>query len=334
MKQDKAPANWEDIVGHGSEIARIRRMLKQGRIPHALLFAGPDGVGKTRVATLLAAELLRTNPEHLASHPDFFAISPEGQSIRIAQIRELQRQAGLAASQGGYRVCLLEQAECMEAPAANSLLKILEEPPTGLVFILITAFPHSLLTTLRSRSTLIRFSPLSVAQVERVLRHLDLSADAVGLAARLGRGSCGSALAMSDPVNLHWRDQAMDMLRSLSRPNQEWLWPALAALEDADNRQILELVRHWIVLLRDLALQQRCGPDVDLYNKDLANELAQMADAWDIRRIDAAIKIAEEARRNLQRNANARLMLEAMLIRSADLYWGGKNHADHRGRPV
>lgn len=334
MNQENRPAAWADIVGHEREIERIRHMLERGRLPHALLLAGPSGIGKTSVAEMLAAELLLVQPSQLPAHPDYMDVRPEGTQIRIGQIREVQRQAGMASSKGGYRICLLEQAECMEAPAANSLLKILEEPPAGLVFMMITAFPHSLLTTLRSRSTLIRFSPLTTDQVAQVLRRQGMPEDAALLASRLGRGSCGAALEMSNPAKLSVRNQAMDMLQNLMRRNQEWLWPALAWLEQAEAEQVLDLIRHWIVLLRDLGLQQMHGQAAHAVNEDLCSELAQMAQSWDILRIDRAIKLAEETRRNLLRNANARLMLEALLIRSSDLYWGGKNHADHSGSPV
>ena len=334
MSRENRPATWDDIVGHAKEIGRIRRMLERGRLPHTFLFAGPSGIGKISVAEMLAAELLQTEPARLTAHPDYFQLKPEGLLIRIGQIREIQRQAGLAASQGNYRVCLVEQAECMEAPAANSLLKILEEPPPGLVFILITAFPHSLLSTLRSRATLVRFSPLAAEQVAQILERQGMPRDATALAASLGRGSCEMALAMSNPANLRTRNQAMDMLHNLQRQDQEWLWPALASLDDAETEQIFDFIRHWIVILRDLGLQCLHCPTVTAFNDDLRTELAQMSESWDILRIDAAIKIAEETRRNLQRNANARLMLEALFIRSVDLYWGGKIHADHRGSPV
>lgn len=334
MSPEYRPTKWSELVGHSREVRRIRRMLETGQLPQALLFAGPDGVGKSSVAELLAAELLQTTPERLVAHPDFVRVEPEGLLIRIGQIREIQRQAGLAASQGSFRVCLLQAAECMEAPAANSLLKILEEPPAGLVFILLTAFPHSLLSTLRSRATLIRFSPLGAQQVAQVLERQGLAAEAAALAASLGRGSCGAALAMSDQANLRIRNQAMDMLRNLPRRNLEWLWPCLEPLEAADTGQVLELVRHWIILLRDLGLQQLNCQAAAAFNRDLREELRQLSQTWDFERISAAIKLAEETRRSLQRNANPRLMLEALLIRSADLYGGGSSHADHCGGPV
>ena len=130
------------------------------------------------------------------------------------------------------------------------------------------------------------------------------------------------------------REQAFALLRHTGQPDLEWLWPALSGMEDWDGVRILDVVRHWIRMLRDMGiLLAGCG-DVDLYNDEKREELRSLAGRWDVAGIAAAVGIAEETRRQLQRNANARLMLESMLIRSADICWGGKGHADYRGGPV
>ena len=334
MTGNLQPQGWDEVVGHVREMQLLRRMLELDRLPHALMFAGPAGIGKSVVADILSAQLLNTAADRLSAHPDYFSVKPEGLQIRIGQIREIQRQVGLAASQGFHRVCLLEQAECMEAPAANSLLKILEEPPQGLIFILITAFPHSMLPTLRSRSTLIRFSPLTPEMVAKVLVRQGTQPAMANLAARLGGGSCGAALDMDNPANSGNRSRAMEFLRNLARRDLEWLWPLMASLDEAQTAQILDTVRQWIFVLRDLAMLLARCPDVETFNIDQQEELTALSENWDIPRIAAAIKIAEETRRSLQRNANARLMLESLLIRSVDLYWGGKINADYCGGPV
>ena len=334
MTAELRPAIWDDVVGHAGEIRRLRKMLALERLPHALLFAGPDGIGKRIVAEILAAQLLETDTAKLSAHPDFYAVKPEGLLISIGQIREIQRVVGLAAAQGRYRVCMIEQAECMEAPAANSILKTLEEPPPGMIFILITAFPHSLLTTLRSRSTLVRFSPLVPELVEKVLLRQGLQPSLAGPAARLGGGSCGTAMEMDSPLNTFHRKLAMDLLHNIRRKDQEWFWPMLSSVDDAETRQILEFIKQWIFVLRDLGLLMVHCPAVEPFNIDHQEELQALSANWDIKRIAAAIKIAEETRRSLQRNANARLMLESLFIRSVDLYWGGKMHANDCGGPV
>ena len=299
MKNElKRPVCWDEVIGHQAAISRIRRMTEQDKLPHALLFSGPEGIGKRLVAEILAAKLLATQPERLPEHPDYCLLSPDGAQIRIAQVREIQRVAGMAPVRGGFRVCLIEPADCMEPPAANCLLKILEEPPPGLFFVLITAFPHALLSTIRSRAANIRFYPSP-----------DLNQPVA-----------------TDPAQ---RQFALEILQNIAKPGLEWLWPVVAKFDGMESVQILDIIKQWIVLLRDVAVYKSgfAGRAGDL-------NLPALAGGWDTAGLIAAIQLAEATRRQLQRNANARLMLESMLIRSADLYWGGKENADHRRSPV
>lgn len=295
--------SWQDFQGNRLAIDRIRRMLSTGRLPHALLFAGPAGVGKTMAAELMAAELLQTSKDKLAEHPDFIRVEPEGSRILIGQIRELQRVIALAPLQSENRFCLIEPADSMEAPAANCLLKILEEPPAGVVFGLITAFPHSLLSTIRSRTAEVRFVYDPELQKTREWTKEN-----------------------NQPV-LQW-------LQALPDKGLEWVWPATAALEGLENTRILDIIRHWIYLLRDLAMITLQRADSSMLNGDCRKELVELASGWEPSAIAEAICLAEASRRQLQRNANSRLVLEALLIRTADLYWGGKKNADHCGSPV
>lgn len=297
------PACWEEIIGNSAAVARIRRMLELDRLPHALLFSGPSGMGKRQVADVMAAQLLGTEVALLSAHPDYVQLSPEGTQIKIGQVREMQRFSGLSPVRGQFRICIVEPADSMEAPAANCLLKILEEPPEGLIFVLITAFPHALLSTIRSRAAQIRFNPLP-------------------------------ELKLSDPDQLIYRDQAFDFLRNINKTGLEWLWPVIASMEGMENIRILGIIKQWILLLRDIAVLTIAKQRPELFNADRRTELETLAAGWNHCAISSAIELAETARRHLQRNANARLIMESLLIRSADLYWGGKKNADHSRSPV
>ena len=118
--------------------------------------------------------------------------------------------------------------------------------------------------------------------------------------------------------------RALDFLRSVETSGLEWLWPAVAELEDAETSRIQEIIKQWICVLRDVGvLLSGCG-ELAAFNPEHREELASLTGQWTLHKIAAAIQLAEQTRRHLQRNANSRLMLESLLIRSADLYWGGK----------
>jgi hypothetical protein len=141
-------------------------------------------------------------------------------------------------------------------------------------------------------------------------------------------------LQVTDLAQLANRDLAFEFLRNLNKPGLEWLWPVVGGLEGMETGRILDIIRQWIFVLRDLAVLSTGRDPAELFNSDRRTELVALSAGWKLSGIGSAIRLAENTRQHLQRNANARLMLESLLIRSADLYWGGNENADHRGSPV
>lgn len=162
--------------------ARLQRQREAGQLPHALLLAGPAGVGKRRFATALGAALLCQSPEQgiacghcrtcslltAGTHPDWTWLTPEekGKAIKIDWVRDLVLSMAQTAQQGGRKLAVLEPAEAMNRNAANALLKTLEEPSGSTVLILISDSPARLLPTIRSRCQRLDF-PVPPTQASR-----------------------------------------------------------------------------------------------------------------------------------------------------------------------
>lgn len=172
----------EALIGHRDRMEPLLTAHEKGRLASALLFAGPAGVGKKFAARGLAQVLVceRGNPRAACGEcgpcvriekgqsEDLLEIAPEGSQIKVEQIRDVIKFISLQ-KLGRARVVIIDEAHLMGPQAANALLKSLEEPPPGTYFILVTASAGAMLATIRSRTQLVRFSPLEKEELAKIL---------------------------------------------------------------------------------------------------------------------------------------------------------------------
>jgi len=226
---------WQGIEGHDDVVERFRTMLSRGRLAHTFLFVGPAGVGKRSFAARLAAALLcqQRPPEALdpcgvcpscqqvaaGTHPDLLQVAkPVDKSFIPLELfigpKEKRMQQGLCHDislkpfMGGRRVAIIDDADFLNEEGANSLLKTLEEPPARSVLILIGTSPDRQLPTIRSRSQMVRFRPLSAPLVAELLVSRNLVSERA-LAERLAQyagGSLTQAAELADPELWKFRD--------------------------------------------------------------------------------------------------------------------------------
>lgn len=135
-------------------------LLESGKIPHALLFAGPKGAGKKHAALQFASSLLQSQKK-VDHHPDVHHFVPEGKTGMhpITSIRKLIHDAYLAPFEAAWKIFILQDAEKMLPTSSNALLKILEEPPSQTLILLLTEYPDRLLPTILSRCQMVTFIP-------------------------------------------------------------------------------------------------------------------------------------------------------------------------------
>jgi len=213
------------LYGNLSARQAFSAAMHGGSMHHAWIFAGPEGVGKAQFAMLAARRLLAGSgqPDDFSippgdrtqqlidagSHPDFKRLQrlprdekkPDqglARSIRVDQVRELDHFLGVKPTYSDRRVVLIDTADDLERPgASNALLKNLEEPPAGTVFLLISHAPGRLLPTIRSRCRMLRFEPLDDADMRVALTDAGIAAGEIDELIRVGQGSPSQALAMA-----------------------------------------------------------------------------------------------------------------------------------------
>ncbi len=330
--------SWHSIRGVDRVVDDLRKVLAQGRFPHALLFVGPEGVGKKTFARKLAQAFLceRANESALdpcevcpgclqvkgQSHPDLLEVArpDDKHELPIKVIRDLCIDLGLKPMHGVRRVAIVDDADDINDEAANAFLKTLEEPPDGSVLILIGTSAEVQLDTIVSRCRVVRFNPLEPKELAAVLleqnvTHDPAEADRLG---RLGEGSVSRALGLADPTLEHFRRSLIDEITDPRGFDPPALAGRLQTFIKEAGKENVEQRGRARLLLGELArffrglLWQTAGllpPATDLDDRRAVADLAQRLDPDDVflltdRCLDAEYQV--------QRMAYMPLILDAL----------------------
>jgi DNA polymerase III subunit delta' len=322
---------WEDIIGHKKNIENLQTLLKEQRLPHALLFCGPDGVGKSKVAVALAATLLCGSEQAPCgrcdscralltdTHPDFYLVVPESvgktaKSIRIERIREVQTEIARVPILSKRRVVLINDADRMNEAAQNCLLKTLEEPTGQVVFILVVNSRGALLETVQSRCMPMNFGTLLLDEIkDLLLQHGVMESQAAELAA-LSDGSVGRALLLQENGGMTLRDDVVSFLEKADSMEMEDVWIRGKDLGALSREKLTEWLMYLNMLLRDMLVLYSGGERTILYHQDVSARLTEILTEFPVERIFAVLELVRETQRRLGANVNIRLLMERFLL--------------------
>ena len=320
---------FEDIVGNNRIKKILKRALQRKRLPNSLLFVGPAGVGKKDIALVLAGAMNCLSEKDLicescsscqavqrGKFPDVMVIEPEKDVLKIEQMRELKQAAYLKPMVGQKRVFIVDNAEKMNEEAANSLLKILEEPPSFSHIILITSNPFLILPTIRSRCQTLTFSPVLREDIEKVLVDKGQIKDRARVISLLVRGNLKQAMQIEWEEVKEKRQQAWQIFTALiNRKNvasilKEYSARRRSAVEE-DISQYLEIITSFC---RDLLLIKEGGDHSYLMNPDLTEGLEDMAGRLNVNQSLHFLKTLDTALYEYQRNLNLSLLVSTSFM--------------------
>lgn len=331
------------ILGQEKALAFLENSLRAGKLAHAYLLVGPDGVGKRTLALHLAQTLLCRGERapslpsgqapcgecsacrRIASggHPDVMELAPrvtsseEGSrqsAVGIDQIRELERLAHLMPYEGSARVFILNGADLLSADAAHAFLKTLEEPPPQVYFFLLAERAERLPATIHSRCQRLELGPAPLALLEDFLiQEHGLPSDRAKALARLSRGRPGWALsALAEPASLRSYEERLGELWSLLGEDLEGRFAA-AARHAESRATLLPTLEEWQGWWRDL-LVVKAGLPAAAVNLPWEQELLAQAQRLSLEDIASALARLQEVRRALELNAGPRLALENLFL--------------------
>jgi len=324
----------EEFIGNRPIRLLLHRSILAGTLAHAYIFSGPDGLGKKHLALNLARSLnCRASDPGLTfcgecagcrkiddgRHPDVQVIEPETKVFRIDQVRQLIQDIQFLPAEGRYRLFILESAEKMNDEAANSLLKTLEEPPPKSILVLLTTNYYALLPTIRSRCQVLKFMPISTAELEEALvsRHGYSPRDAAKTA-RLAHGSLGAALALD-----------LDTVQALENVSFRLLQTMTLNDDTACMAHLSAVIEHWkqspaeadlfanilISILRELIIMEVFKDRDHIVHFGRLETLRELRRSFRDDIVDGLLKDLEGLYRRMQFNINPELGLQNLFLK-------------------
>lgn len=316
---------------------RIKRLLKravaEGRIGQGLIMAGHSGVGKRQYALALAQALNCERPAEgdacgtclpcrkieKGEHPDVSTITrpPDKQFLLIEQMRDMSRNAQFRPYEGRRRVYIIDDAHRLRIEAANSILKILEEPPDTSLIILVTPRPYMLLETIRSRCQILNFAPLTVSEMESYLKsNFKRPAEESRLLARLSRGSIGRAMEIDLGVYRDNRKVMLELAEAImvSRDSIKLMNAGEYLSRKLDRPEFEDQIDVLMVLFQDVFhLKMELSSD-SLTNVDIEDRLKRLAESVSVEQLTNLVDRFEQVLRDMTVNINRQIALESLFV--------------------
>ncbi len=246
------PRRTMSLIGHKEAEAGLARAASSGRLPHAWLICGPQGIGKATLAYRFARFMLAggaedtqegllgpSAPEHLdipsdhsahhltaqGAHPNLRCLEPGWDpktkrmraDITVDDVRALHPFFGMTAALGAWRIAIVDSADALNRNAANALLKLLEEPPARTLLLLVAHAPDRLLATIRSRCTRLTMRPLGAQDMQRVLsdQGVVLTPEDAPAVTALAEGSPGRAIALIEGGGLETYREVLELMENM-----------------------------------------------------------------------------------------------------------------------
>jgi DNA polymerase III subunit delta' len=308
-----SPREVEAIFGHDASIAEFEDALGSGRMHHAWLLVGPEGIGKATLAYRFAHTMLAHGGRQgdadavfrkvaALSHPNLLVLHRAynektkryGQWIGVDEVRRLRAFLGNTAGESGWRVVIVDRADELNTNAANALLKALEEPPARTLFLLISAAEGRLPVTIRSRTRALRVTSLENGDLEKAVRAalardgLETDAKMLETALALSQGSVRRALELISSDGIELYGEIIETFGNLPELDGTRLHGLVEGLSSASDSERLDLYLSLLLgVMEQLIRITATGEGAPAGERALAERflsranLAYWAEAWE-----------------------------------------------------
>lgn len=290
----------DSLIGNIEQRNNLKKIIQNKTVGHAYMFVGPDGIGKSLIAKEFAKSVLCLNAtdrycdnceccEIFENSPDYIYLSDEEGVIKVGEIRKLSENIILKPVKSAKRVFIINNADTMNEAAQNALLKILEEPPSYATIILVLTNKERILRTIKSRCTEINFLPLTEQEMHEYYKDKNIDENLY----KYARGSIGK---LEKIKTLNYIENVLELEKALS------------------YNDLLEMNKALNKIKENKAIKENINEILDLLIIKLNLEMHENY----LKKVKQ-IEIIEECRRNLNKNSNFDISLDAMMIKLWEL---------------
>lgn len=239
------------VIGHQKQWQFLKQSVKLGKFSHAYLFSGQDKLGKRTIAYEFIK--LFFGSDLTKPHPDFIFIEPTEKEIQIKQIRDLNWRLSLKPFSAPLKAVIIDQAHLMNTEAQSCLLKTLEEPRGETLLILISEYPEFLFPTIRSRTEIIKFYPVSKKEIEDYLEKQGVDKEKIRVLSQVSQGKPGVAIDfLNQPQKLKEREGLLNEIVKLTKSDLDFRFQYVKELSKiGDLKSVLDI---WLFYFREVLI--------------------------------------------------------------------------------
>ena len=302
---------FENIKGQEFAKKYMINSINKGKINHAYMFEGIEGIGKETFAYDLAKILLET--PHLENAPDCIRVKPEGNSIKIAQIRNLQSDIVIKPHKK-YKIYIIDKAEKMTLEAQNALLKTLEEPPEYAIIILVTNNKEGLLPTIRSRCEIVKFTPIPFIEIKNYLINQGIEPNRANLLSSFSRGSMKKALELASSNEFYeMKENVQKYIKTILSKNMVEILDIPTQIEQYKG-EIINVLDMMINYFRDIMICKEHVNKSMIINADKLVFIQNMSSKITYSQVSKIIDIIEDTKIKIKGNCNFNVSIQVMSL--------------------
>lgn len=239
------------LIGHQKQMEFLRNSLKAGKNSHAYLFSGPAKIGKKTLALFWLSEIFKKD-----NHPDVILVNPQGDEIKISQIRDLIWKLSLKPHSSDFKAALIDDAHLMNTEAQNAFLKTLEEPKGNVFLFLITDQPESLLPTIISRVQIVKFYPLNSEKIKDFLKNKGVAERLTEEISQISLGRPGVAIDfISDPLKIDLFRKSLEEIKKISESDLYFRFQYAKSVSE-DAQYLKNNLDIWLGYFRSILLTE------------------------------------------------------------------------------